>query len=106
MNIFFKRFWNDEQGQDLIEYTLMLAFVALASAALFSSAGASINSIWSKTNSQLSNAASGSKGLRAQMLVEAAAGRVGSTNPLLMWSCRPYFCRRHRLGQSPYEDIL
>jgi len=39
---------------------LMLAFVALASAALFSSAGASINSIWSKTNSQLSNAASGS----------------------------------------------
>jgi Flp pilus assembly pilin Flp len=38
----------------------MLAFVALASAALFSSAGASVNKIWSKTNSQLSNAASGS----------------------------------------------
>ena len=60
MKTFCKHFWNDEQGQDLIEYTLMLAFVALASAALFSSAGASINSIWSKTNSQLSNAASGS----------------------------------------------
>ena len=28
------RIWRDEQGQDLIEYTLMLAFVALASAAL------------------------------------------------------------------------
>ena len=27
--------WNDEQGQDLIEYTLLMAFVALASAALF-----------------------------------------------------------------------
>ena len=30
-----KNFMNDEQGQDLIEYTLLMAFVALASAALF-----------------------------------------------------------------------
>ena len=30
-----RNFWNDEQGQDLIEYTLLMAFVALASAALF-----------------------------------------------------------------------
>jgi Flp pilus assembly pilin Flp len=58
MKTFCVRLWHDEQGQDLIEYTLMLAFVALASAALFSSAGASINHIWSKTNSQLSTAAS------------------------------------------------
>jgi Flp pilus assembly pilin Flp len=57
MKTFCSRFWNDEQGQDLIEYTLMLAFVALASAALFSSAGTSINKIWSTTNSQLSTAA-------------------------------------------------
>lgn len=57
MKTLFVRFWQDEQGQDLIEYTLMLAFVALASAALFSSAGTSINQIWSKTNAQLSSAA-------------------------------------------------
>ena len=57
MTTFLARFWGDEQGQDLIEYTLMLAFVALASAALFSTAGSSINQIWSKTNSQLSTAA-------------------------------------------------
>jgi Flp pilus assembly pilin Flp len=50
--------WKNEQGQDLIEYTLMLAFVALASAALFATAGTSINQIWSKTNSQLGTAAS------------------------------------------------
>ena len=31
--------WKDEQGQDLIEYTLLMAFVALASAALFLGAG-------------------------------------------------------------------
>lgn len=47
----------DDRGQDLIEYTLLLAFVALASAALFISAGGSINTIWSVANSQLSVAA-------------------------------------------------
>ena len=46
-------FLRDEQGQDLIEYTLLLAFVALASAALFIGAGESVSGIWSTTNSQL-----------------------------------------------------
>ena len=27
--------WNDDQGQDLIEYTLLLAFVILATAGIF-----------------------------------------------------------------------
>ena len=51
--------WNflrDEQGQDLIEYTLLLAFVALASAALFITAGTSVNGIWGKAQTQLANA--------------------------------------------------
>jgi Flp pilus assembly pilin Flp len=52
-----KRLWQDEQGQDLIEYTLLMAFVALASAGLFISSGASISAIWSDSNSQLSDAA-------------------------------------------------
>jgi len=30
-----RAFWLEDQGQDLIEYTLLLAFVALASATLF-----------------------------------------------------------------------
>lgn len=51
-----RTFWNDEQGQDLIEYTLLMAFVALASAALFLGAGGSIKGIWSVTNSQLAAA--------------------------------------------------
>lgn len=46
-----------EDGQDLIEYTLLLAFVALASAALFIGAGGSVSSIWTTANSQLANAA-------------------------------------------------
>jgi Flp pilus assembly pilin Flp len=48
----------DESGQDLIEYTLLMAFVALASAALFIGAGGSINTIWTTSNQQLVNAAS------------------------------------------------
>lgn len=54
---FGKRFAQDEQGQDLIEYTLLIAFVALASAALFLGAGGSITTIWGATNTQLTNAA-------------------------------------------------
>jgi Flp pilus assembly pilin Flp len=50
---YLRNFCNDEQGQDLIEYTLLMAFVALASAALFIGAGSSIKGIWSTTNSQL-----------------------------------------------------
>ena len=64
MFTFFKNFWNDQQGQDLIEYTLLMAFVALASAALFLGAGGSINGIWQTSNTQLSTAngiASGGK---------------------------------------------
>jgi len=53
---YLRSFWNDEQGQDLIEYTLLMAFVALASAALFIGAGKSVQGIWSATNSQLSAA--------------------------------------------------
>jgi hypothetical protein len=50
------RFFNDESGQDLVEYTLLLAFVALASAALFIGAGGNVAGIWSKANSRLANA--------------------------------------------------
>lgn len=51
-----KTFVKEEQGQDLIEYTLLMAFVALASAALFLGAGGSISGIWSSTNTQLAAA--------------------------------------------------
>jgi Flp pilus assembly pilin Flp len=50
------RFWRAEEGQDLVEYTLLLAFVCLASAALFIGAGQSMASIWTDTNVIVSNA--------------------------------------------------
>jgi Flp pilus assembly pilin Flp len=50
------RFAKDEQGQDLIEYTLLMAFVALASAAIFTGAGTSISGIWGKASTSLATA--------------------------------------------------
>jgi Flp pilus assembly pilin Flp len=49
-------FLRNEEGQDLIEYTLLLAFVCLASAALFISAGSSISGIWTAANTELTTA--------------------------------------------------
>ena len=56
MKTFLKNFLQDEQGQDLIEYTLLMAFVALASASLFLSAGNSVSGIWQSGSTQLVNA--------------------------------------------------
>ena len=56
MKTLLNRFLKDDQAQDLIEYTLLLAFVCLASAALFISAGGSVAGIWTATNTQLSTA--------------------------------------------------
>ena len=54
---FLSNLLRDEQGQDLIEYTLLLAFVALASAALFIGAGGSVTTIWTVANNRLLSAA-------------------------------------------------
>jgi Flp pilus assembly pilin Flp len=51
-----KGFIKDEQAQDLIEYTLLLAFVCLATAALFISSGGSLSGIWLAANTDLTNA--------------------------------------------------
>ena len=56
MTQYIRKFIAEDQGQDLIEYTLLMAFVALASAALFLGAGGSISGIWSTSNSQLAAA--------------------------------------------------
>ena len=52
----FKTFLADESGQDLIEYTLLLSYDALASAALFTGAGRSVKGIWTSSTSQLTAA--------------------------------------------------
>jgi Flp pilus assembly pilin Flp len=51
-----KNFVREEQGQDLVEYTLLLAFVCLASAAIFTGVGTGLASIWSGTSKVVTNA--------------------------------------------------
>jgi Flp pilus assembly pilin Flp len=52
----FKNFWKEDEGQDLIEYTLLLAFVALVAAGLFIQAGNVTAGIWGTANSVLTSA--------------------------------------------------
>jgi Flp pilus assembly pilin Flp len=53
-----RRCYRDEGGQDLIEYTLLLAFVVLTSAALLLVNQSAISGIWNVTNNNLSAARS------------------------------------------------
>ena len=61
MKNLFIRFFREDHGQDLIEYTLLMAFVCLAAAALFIPTGRAITSIFCIANINLSEAASAAK---------------------------------------------
>ena len=51
------RFVRDEEGQDLIEYALLAAFIALAAVLAMTAVGGGINTLFTKVNTDLSNAA-------------------------------------------------
>jgi Flp pilus assembly pilin Flp len=51
------RFFVEQDGADLIEYTLLLAFICLVSAAFYIGVGNSTSAIWSITNARMSAAA-------------------------------------------------
>jgi len=48
-----KNFVQDEAGQDLVEYALLLVFLALAAIAILPQLGRSINRVFSQSNSAL-----------------------------------------------------
>jgi Flp pilus assembly pilin Flp len=50
-------FVRDEEGQDLIEYSLLIGLIVMASAALFAHAGSSVNAVWGDAKTVLSTAA-------------------------------------------------
>jgi Flp pilus assembly pilin Flp len=52
--------WREEDGQDLIEYSLLITFIAIATAALVGSGQNSIRSIWTTSNSNIQAANSAS----------------------------------------------
>jgi pilus assembly protein Flp/PilA len=52
----FKRLWNEEEGQDLTEYALLLVLIALAAITVMGTLGSAINNVFSAAASQLTNA--------------------------------------------------
>lgn len=51
-----REFIRDEDGQDIVEYSLLLVLIAAAAVFLLTSMGASISAIFSKINTRLSTA--------------------------------------------------
>ena len=52
----FNEFLQNEQGQDLVEYALLLAFIALAATTLLGTIKTSISGIFTKVDTALSTA--------------------------------------------------
>jgi Flp pilus assembly pilin Flp len=51
-----KTFWQEEDGQDLVEYSLLMAFIALAAISLLNGIGGSIRSLFTGMNTALTTA--------------------------------------------------
>jgi Flp pilus assembly pilin Flp len=50
MRVLMRRFWRSECGQDMVEWAILVALVAIGSAALMSRSGGSISNVWTATN--------------------------------------------------------
>jgi pilus assembly protein Flp/PilA len=53
---FVKNFVNDQQGQDIVEYSLLLVLIGAAAVFVLTTMGQSISSIFSKINTKLTTA--------------------------------------------------
>lgn len=51
-----RELWDEEDGQDMVEYALLLGFVALSGAAFYISMGVTVSNIWGIVNSRLAAA--------------------------------------------------
>ncbi len=56
MKTFSKNLWQDTQGQDLVEYALMVGLVAVAAVAVVPQMATQINTIFNKVTSTLTSA--------------------------------------------------
>jgi Flp pilus assembly pilin Flp len=48
-----KRLWQDEQGQDLVEYSLLLVLIALVAASTIRTLGTSVKSVFANASTAL-----------------------------------------------------
>lgn len=52
-----KNFWKEEEGQDLIEYALLLGFISLAVVTIITEMTGSLKTLYGSTSSVLESAA-------------------------------------------------
>ena len=50
------RLWIEQDGQDLIEYSLLITFIAIATAAVVGSGQNAVRSIWTSSNTTIAQA--------------------------------------------------
>ncbi len=50
---FVNTFLKEEDGQDLVEYSLLLAFIGLGAVAVLTTVKGSINTLWTDVNTKL-----------------------------------------------------
>ena len=62
MQRFLYNFWREEDGQDLIEYSLLITFIAIACAAIIGSGRPAVNGIWQTSNNIVNQAGSVASG--------------------------------------------
>jgi pilus assembly protein Flp/PilA len=48
MKVYMRKFWNDTQGQDLVEYALAAGMVAVAAVAAMPQLSGTVNNVFSK----------------------------------------------------------
>lgn len=53
MRKFLCNFWREEDGQDLIEYSLLITFIAIACCAMMATPQGAVKGIWGVSNNQL-----------------------------------------------------
>jgi Flp pilus assembly pilin Flp len=51
-------FWNEENGQDMVEYTLLLGFIALTGTAVLTGLRTEMTGVWQAISAGFSSAAS------------------------------------------------
>ena len=56
MTAFLLKLWRNDDGQDMVEYTLLRGFIVLIAVAVLTSTRVQISTIWSTINSSLSSA--------------------------------------------------
>lgn len=51
------RVWREEDGQDLIEYSLLMVFIIIVAAVIMQNAGSAVGPVWQNGNATVQNAA-------------------------------------------------